>query len=435
MNGLVAQPAAAKVGNGSLIRDLVQHERVRQTFVLYGSEIGLIVLTFGTGILNSRFLGPQQYGIYTFVITVVEALMIFTGFGFPQAGARLVALSKSREQQQKMQGTLVLVALVMGAAMSVGLAFASPFIERLFHIQHKHSMVLVSLLSTTAPLGLVLLQACRGANQIKILAGFKIIPKGVYLVGAIAIVWFSHLGSSGALLLYYIGSVVAAVFVLFAVRVRFTDVKRQFEDLKVEVRRYGFKAYLGSIADNSTYKLNNLLIAGYVDTTWLGFYSIASTMVSPMSTFSSSLSSSVYRSLATKDRVSRKVFLLNTGFLIASGLFIVCCARPLISIVLTKSFLPATGLVYVLVFTAFFQGMYQPINAFLGAHGKGRELRAISFWVSLVNIGVAIGLVPFLGAYGAALGSSVAKLCELSGNVYYYRKITKSLQSKSEPVT
>jgi hypothetical protein len=26
-------------------------------------------------------------------------------------------------------------------------------------------------------------------------------------------------------------------------------------------------------------------------------------------------------------------------------------------------------------------------------------------------------------------------LCELSGNVYYYRKITKSLQSKSEPVT
>ncbi|PYK99056.1 MAG: hypothetical protein DME19_10110, partial [Verrucomicrobia bacterium] len=83
MNGLLSPLLALKGGSGSWLRNLLSRERVRQTLLLYSSEIGLIVLTFGTGILNSRFLGPSQYGIYTFVITIIEAAMIFTGFGFP----------------------------------------------------------------------------------------------------------------------------------------------------------------------------------------------------------------------------------------------------------------------------------------------------------------------------------------------------------------
>src|SRR5215471_16324154 len=97
-------------------------ERVRQTALLYGSEIGIIALTFGTGILNSRFLGPEQYGIYTFVITVVQALMIFAGLGFPQAGARVVALAQDRNEERVIGGSLVVIAAVIGLAMAALLA-------------------------------------------------------------------------------------------------------------------------------------------------------------------------------------------------------------------------------------------------------------------------------------------------------------------------
>ncbi len=430
MNVLSDYWPVLKQGPRSLFRNLLGRQRVRQTALLYSSEIGLIVLTFGTGILNSRFLGPEQYGLYTFVITVVEALMIFSGFGFPQAGARVVALAKSRHDEQAMQGALVVVAVVIGLAMSVVLTIASPFIESTFDLQHKHSLVLASLISTIAPLTLMLMQACRGGNQIGILAGLKILPKGLYLIGALGVVYWSKLEASGALLLYFGGALGACLFAMFSLRIRFVNVRSHVDRLKDEVRRYGFKAYIGGIADNSTFKLNNLLIAGYVDTTWLGFYSIASTMVSPMVSFSTSLSNSVYRSLATKDRIDRKVFLANGAFLLASGVFTALCARPLIAAVLTPSFLPATGLVYILIFTAFFQGMYQPINAFLGSHGRGRESRSISFFVCVVNLGVAVALIPRMGAHGAALGSALAKLCELLGNIYFYRKVTRELRAK-----
>ncbi|PYJ62618.1 MAG: hypothetical protein DME24_03260 [Verrucomicrobia bacterium] len=413
------------------LRSLLARERVRQTLLLYGSDIGLIILTFGTGILNSRFLGPTQYGVYAFVITVVEAVMLFAGFGFPAAGARVVSLAKTRHDEQAVQGALVAIALVMGLCMSLLLATASPLIEWVFHTKEKGWFLIASLLCTLAPLQAMLTQACLGANRIGILATLNILPKALYLLGGLGMVVWAHLTAKTALMLYFGGSLASCLLALIALRIRFDQVRSLTREVTAEVKRYGFKAYLGGIADTSTYKLNNLLIAGYVDTNWLGFYSIASTMVSPMVRFSIALSNSAYRSLGQKKSINKKLFMANGAFLVASAILIAAVVRPFITIVLTRQFLPAVGLVYVLLATAFFQGMYQPINAFLCAHGKGRELRSISLVVCAVNLIISLALIPRLGAYGAAIGSSMAKCCELLGNIHYYRKITRQSCSSS----
>jgi O-antigen/teichoic acid export membrane protein len=240
---------------------------------------------------------------------------------------------------------------------------------------------------------------------------------------------FGHLTAKTALMLYFGGALGACLFTVIALRVRFENVRGNLKELRAEVRRYGFNVYLGGLADNSTYKLNNLLIAGYVDTTWLGFYSIAAAMVGPMASFSDSLSAALYRSFTQKDRINIRVLLANAAFLTASSVFIAACARPLIGVVLTKKYLPATELVYILVITAFFQGLYHPLSGFLSAHGKGREARTISFTVSAVNLSVAALLIPRFGAFGAAIGSSVAKFCQFLGNLYYYRIVTRQLRA------
>lgn len=415
------------------LRGLFGHERVRQTLLLYSSAVGLIILTLGTGILNSRFLGPTQYGFYTFVITVVEFMQLFGGFGFAPSGARLVALAKTRQDERAIQGTLVIVGLVLGVCLAVLLAVSSPLIDGLFHTSLQTTLLMGSLLCVTAPLQLILTRACNGANRIGVLAVLNILPKALYFLGAIGVILFAQLTARTALLLYFGGVMGACLFAILALRVRFENVSGHLKELKGEVRRYGLNVYLGGLADNSTFKLNSLLIAGFVNTTWLGFYSIAATMVSPMVSFSTSLSSSLYRSLARKDRIDPKVFWANGIFLAVSAILIGLCARPLIALLLTRSFLPACGLVYILVFTAFFQGMYQPINAFLGAHGKGRESRRISFMVTAVNLCGAVILIPTLGAVGAAFISAVAKLCELMGNIYYYRQVTRQLQAAVLP--
>jgi len=429
VNGLLHTVLSVKADPLSLLRSVMKRGRVRQTLLLYSSEIGLIILTFGTGILNSRFLGPTQYGTYAFVITVVETVMLFAGLGFPTAGARVVALAKNRHDEQTIQGALVVIAVVMGICMSVVLAVASPFVERVFQIKEKGYLLIASVLCVLAPLQLMLAQACLGANRVGILATLNILPKGLYLLGGLLVVAWASLTAKSALLIYFLSTLLACVLALFVLRIRFSKIRSQTREITAEVKRYGFNTYLGGIADNSTFKLNNLLIAGYVDVTWLGFYSIASTMVSPMVRFSTSLSTSVYRSLTQKDRLDPKLLLVNAAFLVTSAICIAAIARPFIALVLTEKFLPSVGLVYILLVTAFFQGMYQPINAFLCAHGKGRELRSISFFVTVVNLGVAVALIPRMGAYGAAIGSSLAKFCEFLGNVYFYRQVVSKSDS------
>jgi O-antigen/teichoic acid export membrane protein len=253
----------------------------------------------------------------------------------------------------------------------------------------------------------------------------NILPKALYLIVGLGMIHWGMLTAKSALMLYFGGTLGSCILALYVLRIRFHNVQPQIRTVANEVKVYGFHTYVGGLADNSTFKLNNLLIAGYVDTVWLGFYSIASTMVSPIVRFSTSLSSSAFRSLAQRDRINPHLLLVNTVFLFSSALLIAILARPIIAVVLTKEFLPAVGLVYILVFTAFFQGMYQPINTFLCAHGKGRELRSISFGVSIVNLAVSLALIPSLGAYGAAVGSGVAKLSEFLGNVYFYRKVIR----------
>jgi O-antigen/teichoic acid export membrane protein len=410
-----------------------RHQRVRQTALLYSSEIGLILLTFGTGILNSRFLGPTQYGTYTFVITVVEVVLLLAGFGFPNAGARVIALAEDAEDQRAKYGALILIAIIMGIGMTLVLALCIPLIAGVFHIQNTGPLWLACVLCGISPISVMLAQSCRGGNRIGLLATLNILPKALYLLGGVGIVFWGKMTATAALALYFGGILAASILVVGVLQIRFHNVRAEIRRVTREVKEYGFKTYIGGLADNSTFKLNNLLIAGYVDTVWLGFYSIASTMVSPLVRFSTSLSTSAFRSLAQKQRISLGLLLANAGFLLLGAIFVALCARTIIVVVLTPQFLPAVGLVYVLVFTAFFQGMYQPINAYLCAHGKGRELRSISFVVSAVNLVISLSLIPRLGAYGAAVGSSVAKLAELLGNVYYYRQVTREAKG-AEPV-
>ena len=249
-------------------------------------------------------------------------MTLLGGLGFAPSGARMAALARSRPEEQEILGTLTLVGLAVGACMSSLLAVASPLIDFIFHTHLKQTLLIGSVICVTAPLQVILSRACRGANRIGILATLNILPKALYPIGSLGMVAFASLNASTALVLYFAGVLGACLFACVALRIRFENVKKHYAELQAEVKRYGFNVYVGGLADNSTYRLNNLLIAGYVNTTWLGFYSIASAMVAPLASFSDSLSASLYRSFTHKDRIDKRVLVANAVFLTISSILI-----------------------------------------------------------------------------------------------------------------
>src|SRR5207247_10980596 len=146
--------------------------------------------------------------------TCIETLLFSPELCCPAAGALVVSLSKTRHDEQAVQGALVAIALVMCLCMSLLLATASPLIEWVFHTKEKGWFLIASLLCTLAPLQAMLTQACLGANRIGILATLNILPKALYLRGRLGVVVWAHVTARAALMLYFGGSLARCLHVL-----------------------------------------------------------------------------------------------------------------------------------------------------------------------------------------------------------------------------
>ncbi|RFF27868.1 MULTISPECIES: flippase [unclassified Wenzhouxiangella] len=78
-------------------------------------RVGNLTLGLGLAILLARVLGPEQYGIYTFVIALVSMVVIPAQFGLPRLVVRETAKTQVLEKWGLMRGLWRWTAMVGGA--------------------------------------------------------------------------------------------------------------------------------------------------------------------------------------------------------------------------------------------------------------------------------------------------------------------------------
>jgi len=182
---------------------------------------------------------------------------------------------------------------------------------------------------------------------------------------------------------------------------------------------------LGQIADQSTYKLDGIFISYFVNTTQLGFYSLANALTLPLAMLSQSLSTSLFKVFASKERIPKRVIQLNFLWLLVGAAGLILLGRFIVVLLFTDKFLPVAPLILPLTLAAFFQGMYQPYSMFFGARGKGKWKRNMSIVASLVNVAGNVMLVPAWGAWGAAVASFLSRATSHALHMQYYRKFLR----------
>ena len=187
-------------------------------------------------------------------------------------------------------------------------------------------------------------------------------------------------------------------------------------------KEYGFHLYLGQIADQSTYQLDRIFISYFVNTTQLGFYTLAMAITSPMVGLSQALSMSLFKRFVDMKRIPKKVIWYNFLWLASCVIGLTIFGKFIVVLLFTEKFLPVVPLIFPLALASFFQGMYQPYNMFFAAKKKGKWLRNLSFIMSIVNFFGNIILIPIWGTYGAAVVTILANgYFYISCLWYYYR--------------
>ena len=394
----------------------------RQTSTLYLSQIAALFLGIFTGIINTRVLGPEGYGILAFFFTITSFTVLFFRFGFFSASGLLIAQAKDERKERELTGASVIVAFLIGISYSFFILFLSFFVDDIFNTNVGWILRCASFLLIALPFGMLIPQVGRGTNKIERMSLFSVIPTAIYLLGALMLLKLIQIEPFHFILLSIFSTIIGILVVMHSFHPLFRNTKENFKEIWKKTKEYGFHLYLGQIADQSTYQLDRIFITFFVNTTQLGFYSLAMTIATPMTGLSRALSMSLFKGFVDADKIPKKVIYYNFVWLAACVAGLVIFGKFIVVLLFTEKFLPAVPLILPLALAGFFQGMYQPYNMFLGAKGKGKWMRNISFINMTSNTIGNLILIFYFGAIGAAIASMTA--CAIAFFCYrrYYKK-------------
>jgi O-antigen/teichoic acid export membrane protein len=396
----------------------------RQVSTLFLSQILALILGVFTGIINTRILGPVDYGILAFFLTITSFTVLFFRFGFFSASGLLIAQEKDERKERELIGASIIVAFLIGLLYSFFILLLSFFVDEIFGTNISWILRYTSILLITLPFSFLIPEIGRGTNKIGKLSIFNLIPQVIYILGMLMLLKIIQISIFHLILLKLFTTIISIFVVTYSFHPLFTNIRKNLNQIWKETKEYGFDVYQGEIVNQTTYNLDGIFITYFVNTTQLGFYSLAVSITSPISAFSSALSTSLFKGFTNMDRIPKKVIHYNFVLLATCVVGLTIFGKSIVVLLFTEKFLPTIPLILPLALAGFFQGMYQPYS-FLAAKGKGKWIKNVAYTEAVSNIIGNVFLIYFFGAYGAAVASAVSRFVNWIMLRYYYGRFIR----------
>jgi O-antigen/teichoic acid export membrane protein len=430
------------------LRSLIRMEAGRQTAVLYGAQLLSMALNFVFTVVIGRALSQEDYGVFTFcVFSVVVFLGFLFEFGVFSAGARLLAIAESTDEERRTLGTLVVAGAAIGLAFGAVIAAIAPLVEPLLrlaselflHGAGEPEAAITAPLLAAAPLAVAIpLQqlaelACQGANRIGALAVLRLaLPVSSISIIAALTYAFGLISPATAVVAYRGGVFVSSALVLALLRPSFDIGRADFARVWSAVREFGLNIYAGRAISMMSLRLDQLLVPVFVGARRWGAYKIAQQVSEPISNLARAMATTRFKAFANAERVEAAIVRWNAVLLSVAAAGLAVVGPLLFAFVFPNKFRNARPLFLPFALVAFFAGLLQPYNMFLTAHGAGRSLRNISLAIGAANL---VGLFAFTRRYGlgGAAWFAVASMAfNFALHLYYYRELLKTLETRSE---
>lgn len=397
----------------------------KQTIILLIAQSISMLLSIVMDILNTKILGKEAFGLFSFINTLTFGILLFFDFGIFSSGSRLLALIKNKDEERSLMGLLFLITLLVGLFFSITIFISSFFVNTLFNVQIEKELQVISFLVFILPFQALIPMICRGTNLIFALAVYTVVPKVLYLI--MIILFISSLNYSLSFILFCIAIIISSVALILYLKPNLKECEIHYQLLKDEIKNYGIKIYSGNILGNISQYLDRFLITLFMNTNLLGSYSIALRISSPLKLVSQSLSVSAFKEFTEAKKIDNNIIKLNIVLLVFSSMLLILFTLTIVKIFFEPYYFDINMIIPVIILGLFFTGLTQPINSFLGAKRKGEYVRNIAIISPLINIALNCILIPFIGLFGAALALAVAQFFNLVLHIYYYKRTIMEL--------
>ena len=377
-----------------------------------GTEIGLIVLSFLTGMLSARWLGPEGRGEFAIIILWPNIIAAVGNLGIRDA---LVYYQAKGEYAAGVLNFTALLLASFQSAILIGIGLISiPMLTRNQNIEVQQLSLQFLLFIPLNLFALYALGLLQGRLNIYIFNAIRISVNLIYLISML-ILW--HIDAITLSNLTYTLLGANLVTMSLAIGKVIWDGKVQYQVNRRLIHNlfsYGVRNHLGSISNMLNQRMDQMLMAVVLTPAELGWYVVAVSSSGFVKLVAKALSIFTFPQIANtqkKDDNRRVIILYSrlniTGTLLLGGglMLVIPFVVPLIyTPAFAPSIIPAEILVVATIFlsigqnwAAAFQGDGQPIML---AKAEG-----ISLLVTLIGLAV---LLPTFSIIGAALASLLA---------------------------
>lgn len=395
----------------------------KQVIVLYISTILSVATGVLVSILNTRSLQPEAYGDVRYVLNLIAFFSGILLVGYFVSGSRLLALAKDRQEAAELKGGLVAILCILTIVLMLimllcGIAHyyvlgKSCYSLFYYIIPFCGNVLFLNYMNTTA----------QGDNNIYAIAAARLLPQIIYLI--IAFVVYRYVEATSVLLILLQNGIYFFVlgYIIYLTHPSFANLKQTFRKLHNENKRYGLQVYYGSLANVSVQYIAGITLGAFaVNNVDVGFYSLALTISAPLATLPNVIATSYFKRFAVQHMIETKVLVGTFMMALVSFVLFAVLITPIVGILYSEEYGCVAVYAIFLAFASTMNGLADVYNRFLGAHGRGKDLRN-SAWTSgaVAILGYTTG-VYFWGIEGAIVTRILSCVVQFLMMFFFYKK-------------
>jgi LCP family protein required for cell wall assembly len=386
-------------------------EFLKNTAILAFGKLSVQLVALILLPIYTTFLSPSEFGLYDLIFTYVVLLAPAVTIQLEMSVFRhLIDVRKSKAGKVKIiSSTLEL----LGGALGL-IAVAALLLSQFVTI--PYFWLVIVLLGTFATSG-VLMQIARGLGAVTSYAIASGVAAIVTLLAGLLFVVVAKLGVSGVLLSVIAANLAAIIYLSIANKL-WQLVRRGASDRATKKSLLAYSLPL--VPNNAALWIMNsadrTIIALFLDVAANGIYAVAArfpfALMGLFSVYNMSWTEAVSTHINSKDK-DRDAFLsdaFNTGMkLVASvGLVMIALMHFVFPVLINSDFNEAYLYIPILTTGVVASAAMSMFGAVYIAKKMTKKVALTSIYAAVLNVVLALVLVPLLGLYGAAIASALS---------------------------
>lgn len=384
----------------------------KNTSWLFGEKILRMIVGLFVGIWVARYLGPEQFGLFSYAQSFVGLFAVIAGLGLD--GIIVRELVKDPSKQAILLGTAFRLKLIGALLVLIALAVA----VKLSHQDSLTTLLIFIIASATV---------FQSFNVIDFFFQAKVLSQYIVYANIVSLLISSivkiTLILNNAPLMAFAGVIAFDSLVLmlgfvyvFQRHSKLNIKKLQFSQaMAVSLLRDGWPLILSGVAISIALRIDQIMINEYLDISHVGYYSVGVRLAEVFAFIPMIIAQSIYPKIVTmsfeKD-IKKLMLLFRSVFyaLILISISVNFISSFIVELLFGVEFLPGYVVLNILIFTIPITYLGILTNKILLTTGNQKIIFLKQLLLTCLNVFLNLLLIPKLGIKGAALATLISDL-------------------------